>query len=269
MLMCVYTWANDCAYVYIFLQAWLRLCVCIREQMIAHVYIFCRHDHAYVCIYVQAWSCLLCAYMHAGMIVPIRAYMHAGIIAPMCSCTCRHDLGYVCIFVQSWLRIFSTRACGHEDIKGTRQDRMWSTWKAWQCVCTYICKHLYEALRSVVQHKGRHIAWAFMATIRRGLAPAMPWAQKASEQQCRSQATTPRLSGRAARWCTKTQLRAERVALGLCTMGKFFFNNLACMWPWPPGLGVFMVEKLGNSLNTPCCGMGSIGAITDESKTFN
>jgi hypothetical protein len=67
-----------------------------------------------------------------------------------------------------------------------------------------------------------------MATIRQGLAAAMFLAQAARELQCRSQAIMPRLSGRAARWCTKT-LRAERVALGLCTLRKFFYNNLACM----------------------------------------
>jgi hypothetical protein len=54
------------------------------------------------------------------------------------------------------------------------------------------------------QKKLGHKVWVFMATIRRGLAAAMSLAQAAREQQkCRSQAITPRLSGRAARWCTK------------------------------------------------------------------
>jgi hypothetical protein len=46
--------------------------------------------------------------------------------------------------------------------------------------------------------------WVLMATIRRGLASAMSLAQTARELQCRSQAIMPRLSGRAARWFTKT-----------------------------------------------------------------
>ncbi len=75
-------------------------------------------------------------------------------------------------------------------------------------------------------HKERHKVWVFMATIRQGLAPAMPWAQKASKQQCRSQAIMPRLSGQA-RWCTK-QLRAERAALGLCRLRKLSTIMHAC-----------------------------------------
>jgi hypothetical protein len=43
--------------------------------------------------------------------------------------------------------------------------------------------------------KGRHKVWVFMATIRLVLETAMSLAQKASEQQCRSQAIMPRLSG--------------------------------------------------------------------------
>ncbi len=45
-------------------------------------------------------------------------------------------------------------------------------------------------------------------------------------------------------------LRAERVALGQCTLSMHV--TLATR-PW----GVHMVTKLGKSLNAPCCGMGS------------
>jgi hypothetical protein len=34
--------------------------------------------------------------------------------------------------------------------------------------------------------------------------------------------------------------------------------------PW----GVHMATELGKSLSRPCCGMGSIGARTGESKAF-
>jgi hypothetical protein len=65
-------------------------------------------------------------------------------------------------------------------------------------------------------------AQVLMATIRRGFAAAMPLAQKAREQQqCRSQAIMPRLSGQA-RWCTSKLLRAKREALGHCTLSKNF-----------------------------------------------
>jgi hypothetical protein len=73
------------------------------------------------------------------------------------------------------------------------------------CMHIHVCKHVDEALRQVVWHKVRHKVWVFMATNRLGLAAAMPSAQKGSEQQCRGQAITPRLSGRAARWCTNME----------------------------------------------------------------
>jgi hypothetical protein len=41
---------------------------------------------------------------------------------------------------------------------------------------------------------------------------------------------TPRLSGREARWCTSKELRTEMAAaLSLCMLGKFLYDNLACM----------------------------------------
>jgi hypothetical protein len=47
------------------------------------------------------------------------------------------------------------------------------------CMHIHVCKHVDEALRQVVWHKVRHKVWVFMATIRRGLAPAMFLAQTA------------------------------------------------------------------------------------------
>jgi hypothetical protein len=113
-------------------------------------------------------------------------------------------------------------------------------------------------------------AWVFMATIRQGLAAAMPLAQKAREQQqCRSQAMTPRLLGRAARWCTNKQLRAERVAaLGLCMLGKFFYDNLACH----QALGFAYGDKTRQVLEQTMLWNGQHthdnNDTLDESKTF-
>jgi GrpB-like predicted nucleotidyltransferase (UPF0157 family) len=67
---------------------------------------------------------------------------------------------------------------------------------------TWISKHCRLHAHAQQQKHASHVcywgnqAWVFMATIRQGLAAAMPLAQKAREQQqCRSQAMTPRLSG--------------------------------------------------------------------------
>jgi hypothetical protein len=48
-----------------------------------------------------------------------------------------------------------------------------------------------------------HKAWVFMAIIRRVIEETMSLAHAAREMQYRSQAIMPRLSGRAARRCTK------------------------------------------------------------------
>jgi len=273
------TCTHDCAFVCIQTCTWSRLCVHIPMQMTmcmcAYVHTrvgmiapmcayTCRHDRAYVCTYVQAWLCL-CAHIRAGMIMPyvcifVQAWLHLCVHTGVGMITRGHDHAYVCIFMQAWLRL-----CVHTGVG------MIVPMCAYTCMpdCTYVtcglvgmkilranktrpnvsnlrdltlCMHIcvQACICTILGHKVRHQVWVFMTTIRLGLETAMPWAQKASEQQCRSQAITPRLSGWDARWCTNKQLSAEREGLGLCTLGKFLYDNLACMWPWPPGLGVWI-----------------------------
>ena len=183
-LMCTYTYAND----------YVHVCICAYTR---------GHDCAYVCIYVQAWS-RLCVHICAGMIVPMCAYtcrhdhalcVHicAGMIAPMCAYRRGHDHAYVCIFMQAWLRL-----CVHTGVG------MIVPMCAYTCMpdCTYVtcglvgmkilranktrpnvsnlrdltlCMHIcvQACICTILGHKVRHQVWASMATIRRGLAPAM------------------------------------------------------------------------------------------------
>jgi hypothetical protein len=188
MPICAYTWRHYHAYVCIYVQAWSRLCMHIRAGLIVLLCAYtCRPDCAYVCIH--AWACSRpCVHIRAGMITPMCAY---------------HDCASVCIYVQAWLCIFSMLSCGDENIKSTRQDQTCSTWNAWQCVCTHV-KHLMRHSGQLFGTKeGKTFACSWQQS-GEALHPAMPWAQKASEQQCRSQAIMPRLSGWA-RWCTNIE----------------------------------------------------------------
>ncbi len=183
---------HDCAYVWKYVQTWLHLCVHILCSL------FCKTLNMHTqltglwldtCIHVETllsctgsiaarWCCQIVIWdgalwfwsvIKTIMTDWLTAYMHADMIAIFMG----HYCAYVCIYVQAWVHICITQACGDEDIKSTRQDQTWSTWNAWQCVCTLVCKHVDEALRQVVWHKGRHEIWVLMATIRWGKLPCL------------------------------------------------------------------------------------------------
>ena len=291
--LCAYKRAHDRAYVYIYLckwlcacvhmcihaWAWLRLCVHIRAGMIAPMCAhMCRHDCAYVRIYVQAWSCPMCAYScrHDCTYVCIQAWawsrlcvhIHAGMIAPMCAYRCGHDCAYVCIYVHAWLHICNMWACGDENIKSKQDKTKCEQLERLDTVYAHMCTGMYmyhSWTQSQASSLGIH-----------GNNQARPCtshvlAQAASEQQCRSQAIMPRLSGRAARWFTKTV--ASWKGSSWPTHAQQVFEHSSIMHAYKPDhkAWVFLAtirRVLAHTMLWNRQHRHSNEDISDESKTF-
>ena len=84
----------------------------IHAGMFPYVNIYKALMQAYSCGYDPAFDCIM------------------GMIAPMFAYTCGQNSACACMYMQAKFRplgAYSTRACGNENTKSTRQDQMQSS----------------------------------------------------------------------------------------------------------------------------------------------
>ena len=128
------TCMHDRAYVCIQMWTCPRLCVHIREQMIARMCTHsCRHDRP-MCVYTRQMITRMCTYScrNDWACVRIREQM----IARMCTYSCRHDCAHVCIYVSKWLR-----ACVHILAGMFTPMCAYTCRHNWAYLCIYACRH--------------------------------------------------------------------------------------------------------------------------------